>query len=90
MQASVYLYTDGHNQAHYSKCTAMRPGLETISYQHAVHAQIINIYTQIMQSISQVHQNQVSRKKFLLVGDFYSPLDLLYLFGYKPSYFYTN
>ena len=30
------------------------------------------------------------RKKFLLVGDFYSPLDLLYLFGYKPSYFYTN
>lgn len=50
----------------------------------------MNIYTQIMQIISQVHQNQASKKKFLLVGDFYSPLDLLYLFGYEPSYFYTN
>ena len=38
-QASVYWQTDGYNRACCTKRMAIRPGFETISQQHATHAQ---------------------------------------------------
>ena len=53
--------TDGFNWARYTKRTAIRPGFETVSQQHA--ALLNKDLTRVMQSLSRIRQNRASERK---------------------------
>ena len=61
--------TDGFNWARYTKRTAIRPGFETVSQQHAAHAQQRS-YSGHAESFSSTPKSSKQKKGSLVFGEF--------------------